>query len=41
MDRLFGGDPLPLLIHLADHSKLKGEDIRRLKKLIEESQKQP
>ena len=41
VDRLFGGDPLPLLIHLADHSKLKGEDIRRLKKLIEESQKQP
>ena len=41
VDRLFGGDPLPLLIHLADHSKLKGEDTRRLKKLIEESQKQP
>ena len=39
VDRLFGGDPVPLLIHLADHSKLKGEDIRRLKRLIEESQK--
>jgi len=35
--RLFGGDPVPLLMHLADHSKLKGEDIRRLKKLIEET----
>jgi predicted transcriptional regulator len=39
VDRLFGGDPLPLLIHLADHSKLKGEDIRRLKRLVEECQK--
>lgn len=38
VDRLFGGDPLPLLLHLADHSKLKEEDIRRLKRLIEESQ---
>lgn len=32
--RLFGGDPLPLMLHLADHSKLKAEDIERLKKLI-------
>jgi BlaI family transcriptional regulator, penicillinase repressor len=37
VDRLFGGDPVPLLLHLADRSKLKGEDIKRLKKLIEES----
>lgn len=34
--RLFGGDPVPLMMHLADHSKLKGEDIKRLKRLIEE-----
>jgi BlaI family transcriptional regulator, penicillinase repressor len=39
VDRLFGGDPLPLLIHLADHSKLKGDDVKRLKKLIEDGQK--
>ena len=32
--RLFGGDPLPLMLHLADHSKLKADDIERLKKLI-------
>ena len=32
--RLFGGDPLPLMLHLADHSQLKAEDIERLKKLI-------
>ena len=37
VDRLFGGDPVPLLLHLADRSKLKAEDIKRLKKLIEES----
>jgi BlaI family transcriptional regulator, penicillinase repressor len=37
VDRLFGGDPLPLLLHLADHSKLKDEDIKRLRKLIEAS----
>ncbi len=35
VDRLFGGDPVPLMMHLADHSKLKGEDIERLRKLIE------
>ena len=37
VDRLFGGDPVPLLMHLADHSKLKDDDIKRLNKLIEES----
>ena len=35
VDRLFGGDPVPLMMYLADHSKLNGEDIARLKKLIE------
>jgi BlaI family transcriptional regulator, penicillinase repressor len=39
VDRLFGGDPVPLMMHLADHSKLKGADIQRLKKLIEENKK--
>ena len=34
VDRLFGGDPLPMLLHLADHSDLRAEDIERLKKLI-------
>ncbi len=34
VDRLFGGDPLPLLLHLADHSELQTDDIERLKKLI-------
>jgi len=35
VDRLFGGDPVPLLMYLADHSKLSGEDIARLRKLVE------
>lgn len=37
--RLFGGDPLPLMLHLADHSRLKAEDIERLKKLIKKQSK--
>jgi predicted transcriptional regulator len=37
VNRLFGGDPVPLLMYLADHSKLKGEDIQRLTKLIEDN----
>ena len=36
VERLFGGDPLPLLLHLADHSKLKRDDIERLKQMIDE-----
>lgn len=34
VNRLFGGDPLPLMLHLADHSELDANDIKRLKKLI-------
>jgi BlaI family transcriptional regulator, penicillinase repressor len=39
VDRLFGGDPLPLLLHLADHSELEADDIKRLKKLIQKHDK--
>lgn len=35
VDRLFGGDPVPLMLHLADRSDLEAEEIQRLKKLIE------
>ena len=35
VDRLFGGDPLPLMMHLADQAELDPSDIKRLKKLIE------
>lgn len=40
VERLFGGDPLPLILHLADHSKLKGSDLEELKKLVEKQDKQ-
>jgi predicted transcriptional regulator len=36
VERLFGGDPVPLMLHLADCSHLKPEDIKRLKKSIQE-----
>lgn len=35
MDRLFGGDPRPLMQFLAEDGKIDAEDIKRLKKLIE------
>ena len=34
VDRLFGGDPVPLMLYLANHSKLEADDIKRLKKLM-------
>jgi BlaI family transcriptional regulator, penicillinase repressor len=39
VERLFGGDPLPLMLHLADHSDLKPIDIERLKRLIQDQSK--
>ena len=39
VERLFGGDPLPLMLHLADESKLDSADIERLKKLIKKKSK--
>jgi BlaI family transcriptional regulator, penicillinase repressor len=35
VNRLFGGDPAPLMLHLAHHSKLAPRDIQRLKELID------
>lgn len=35
LDRLFGGDPIPLMQYLAEHGKISGEDIERLKKLAD------
>jgi predicted transcriptional regulator len=34
LDRLFGGNPLPLVQHLAKHGKLSREDIEKLKDLV-------
>lgn len=35
LDRLFGGDPIPLMQYLAEHGKIDAEDIDKLKQLIE------
>ena len=35
VDRLFGGDPVPLMLHLADSSELSDEDVERLRKLLD------
>jgi BlaI family transcriptional regulator, penicillinase repressor len=39
VDRLFGGDPVPLMLHLAGASKLSARDIERMKDLINKSGK--
>jgi predicted transcriptional regulator len=33
LDRLFGGDPIPLMQYLAEHGKIGVEDIEKLKEL--------
>jgi len=33
LDRLFGGDPVPLMQYLAEHGKFDAKDIERLKKM--------
>jgi BlaI family penicillinase repressor len=35
LDRLFGGDPRPLMQFLAEDGRIDAEDIKRLKRLIE------
>ncbi len=34
VERLYGGDPVPLMMHLADSASLDAADIKRLKNLI-------
>ena len=34
VDRLFGGDPVPLLLHLADRTDLSAEDVQRLRRIL-------
>ena len=33
LDRLFGGDPIPLMQYLAEHGKIDADDIEELKQL--------
>lgn len=35
LERLFGGDPVPLMQHLAEHDKITIDDIKNLKELID------
>ncbi len=35
LERLFGGDPIPLVQHLAEHGRIDAHDLERLKKLVE------
>ena len=35
LDRLFGGDPIPLMQYLAKHGEISAEDIERLKGLTD------
>jgi predicted transcriptional regulator len=35
LDRLFGGDPIPLMQHLAEHGKVSANDIEVFKRLVE------
>lgn len=35
LDRLFGGDPIPLIQYLAEHGKIGAEDIEKLKLLTD------
>jgi predicted transcriptional regulator len=35
LDRLFGGNPIPLMQYLASHGKISADDIEKLKRLTE------
>lgn len=37
LDKLFGGDPVPLMQYLAEHGKITAEEIEHLKDLVEKS----
>jgi predicted transcriptional regulator len=34
IERLFGGDPIPLMQYLGEHGKIGAEDIEKLKRLV-------
>ena len=36
LERLFGGDPIPLMQYLAQHGKINSEDIEKLKRLVDQ-----
>jgi predicted transcriptional regulator len=36
LERLFGGDPVPLMQYLAQHGKINAEDVDKLKQLVDQ-----
>jgi BlaI family penicillinase repressor len=38
LDRLFGGDPVPLIQYLAEHGKIDAADIEELKRLVNKNE---
>ena len=36
LERLFGGDPVPLMQYLAQHGKINAEDVEKLKQLVDQ-----
>jgi BlaI family penicillinase repressor len=39
MDRVFGGQPAPMLLHMIKDAKLNAEEIKQLKQILSEKQK--
>jgi BlaI family penicillinase repressor len=39
MDRVFGGEPAPMLLHLVEEAKLSKEDIQKLKEILRKKEK--
>ena len=39
VERLFGGDPIPLMLHLAEQTNLSDEDLRRLQRLVQREER--
>jgi predicted transcriptional regulator len=38
LDRLFGGDAIPLVQYLAEHGKIDADDIEKLKALLNKNE---
>jgi BlaI family transcriptional regulator, penicillinase repressor len=39
LQRVFGGEPVPMLLHLVEESKLSKKDIKKLKDMLSEKEK--
>jgi BlaI family transcriptional regulator, penicillinase repressor len=40
LERVFGGEPASMLIHLVQNTDLSGEDIKKLKRILSEKEKE-